>query len=259
MEVHHHPQLEHKSKPWKEYLLEGFMIFIAVFMGFIAENIREGITDREHEKQSMESLLKAVVSDTIQLQRVIGKTTLSNHAISALLVIKGQDLSREEYKRKFYSGIFNGVFIDVYFKGNDAALQQLNASGSLRSIRTQGTTDSIFDYALNNKNITAEEADNYFAFKEVIGRVAKMIDLTIYKDSTMVKRSTDSINNSGAPFAFTGRALPPINADKQLQTEIFNYLTVLSGSNDSYIYLLNNQLNYGRRLIAYLKKEYDLE
>ncbi|MFB9842968.1 hypothetical protein [Mucilaginibacter ginsenosidivorans] len=24
MEVHHHPQLEHKPKPWKEYLLEGF-------------------------------------------------------------------------------------------------------------------------------------------------------------------------------------------------------------------------------------------
>ena len=42
MEVHHHPQLDHKHKPWKEYLLEGLMIFIAVMMGFIAENIREG-------------------------------------------------------------------------------------------------------------------------------------------------------------------------------------------------------------------------
>jgi len=45
MEVHHHPQLEHKPKPWKEYLLEGFMIFIAVMMGFFAENLREHISD----------------------------------------------------------------------------------------------------------------------------------------------------------------------------------------------------------------------
>ena len=51
MEVHHHPQLDHNPKPWKEYLLEGFMIFIAVMMGFIAENIREGIDNRGHARQ----------------------------------------------------------------------------------------------------------------------------------------------------------------------------------------------------------------
>src|ERR1700709_1141220 len=45
MEVHHHPQVEHKSKPWKEYLLEGFMIFVAVTMGFFAESLREHIND----------------------------------------------------------------------------------------------------------------------------------------------------------------------------------------------------------------------
>ena len=35
MEVHHHPDLHHKPKAWKEYLLEGLMIFLAVTMGFI--------------------------------------------------------------------------------------------------------------------------------------------------------------------------------------------------------------------------------
>lgn len=28
MEVHHHPQLEHKPKPWKEYVLEYIMIVL---------------------------------------------------------------------------------------------------------------------------------------------------------------------------------------------------------------------------------------
>src|SRR5471030_2534971 len=58
MEVHHHPQLDHKPKPWKEYLLEGLMIFLAVFMGFIAESLREHIGDRERETLYMESLVK---------------------------------------------------------------------------------------------------------------------------------------------------------------------------------------------------------
>ncbi len=34
MEVHHHPHVEKKS--FKEYFLEGLMIFLAVTMGFIA-------------------------------------------------------------------------------------------------------------------------------------------------------------------------------------------------------------------------------
>jgi hypothetical protein len=36
MEVHHHPNVEKKG--YKEYFLEFLMIFLAVTMGFIAEN-----------------------------------------------------------------------------------------------------------------------------------------------------------------------------------------------------------------------------
>ena len=32
MEVHHHPDLHHKPKKWKEYFLEFLMIFLAVTM-----------------------------------------------------------------------------------------------------------------------------------------------------------------------------------------------------------------------------------
>src|SRR5476651_885120 len=49
MEVHHHPEVEKKGL--KEYLLEGLMIFVAVFMGFIAENIREGIVEKHRETE----------------------------------------------------------------------------------------------------------------------------------------------------------------------------------------------------------------
>ena len=45
MEVHHHPDVEKKGL--KEYILEGLMIFLAVFMGFMAESLREHIGDRD--------------------------------------------------------------------------------------------------------------------------------------------------------------------------------------------------------------------
>jgi hypothetical protein len=41
MEVHHHPHVPNNPKPWKEYLIEGLMIFVAVTLGYGAENVRE--------------------------------------------------------------------------------------------------------------------------------------------------------------------------------------------------------------------------
>jgi hypothetical protein len=64
MEVHHHPDLHHRKKKFKEYLLEFFMIFLAVTMGFIAENVREGIGDREKERHYVESLVNNLKDDT---------------------------------------------------------------------------------------------------------------------------------------------------------------------------------------------------
>jgi hypothetical protein len=47
-----HPQELHKvpGHGWKHYMFEFFMLFLAVFFGFLAENIRENIVNREKEK-----------------------------------------------------------------------------------------------------------------------------------------------------------------------------------------------------------------
>ncbi|MFI5162954.1 MAG: hypothetical protein ACHQHN_16855 [Sphingobacteriales bacterium] len=65
MEVHHHPEVEKKG--FKEYILEGLMIFLAVTMGFFAESIRENITNKEHVKQLTSQLLLDLKTDTANL------------------------------------------------------------------------------------------------------------------------------------------------------------------------------------------------
>ena len=49
MEVHHHPDHIIK-KILKNFFLEFVMIFLAVTLGFIAENVRESISNHEHGK-----------------------------------------------------------------------------------------------------------------------------------------------------------------------------------------------------------------
>jgi len=54
--VHHHPDLHHKKKNFKEYFLEFVMIFLAVTLGFFAENIREHYSDKSKEQEFVVSL-----------------------------------------------------------------------------------------------------------------------------------------------------------------------------------------------------------
>src|ERR1700712_3825623 len=67
MEVHHHPDLHHKAKIWKEYLLEYLMIFLAVMTGFFAESYREHLSERSKEYEYAVNIKKDLVRETTNL------------------------------------------------------------------------------------------------------------------------------------------------------------------------------------------------
>jgi len=48
MEVHHHSHTSRKK--WTHYFWEFFMLFLAVFCGFLAENEREHYVESKREK-----------------------------------------------------------------------------------------------------------------------------------------------------------------------------------------------------------------
>src|SRR5205814_2050083 len=67
MEVHKHPHHVTHKKKWGEYLLEFIMLFLAVFLGFIAENIREHIVEQNRAKEFSGSLVQDLQNDTIAI------------------------------------------------------------------------------------------------------------------------------------------------------------------------------------------------
>lgn len=98
MEVHHHPDVEKKGI--KEYLLEGLMIFIAVMMGFIAENIRENITNREHARELTAQLVQDLKADTSDLNEAL---SFHEHkvepAFDGLFILSQQPLAKVDLKQ----------------------------------------------------------------------------------------------------------------------------------------------------------------
>lgn len=60
----------HKKK-WTEYMLEFFMLFLAVFLGFIAENIRENQVEKDKAKQYLLSFYEDLKNDTIRINALL--------------------------------------------------------------------------------------------------------------------------------------------------------------------------------------------
>jgi hypothetical protein len=99
MDVHHHPQLDHKPKLWKEYMIEGLMIFIAVMMGFFAENIRETLTNSQHVKQLTTRLVQDLKADTAQLNFAYKYQTQIAKYNDTLFTLLQQPLAQADTKK----------------------------------------------------------------------------------------------------------------------------------------------------------------
>jgi hypothetical protein len=142
MEVHHHTQTPRKK--WTHYLWEFLMLFLAVFCGFLAENLREHFIEQRREKQYVISFIEDLKSDISNYNRQIRYRTISQNRADSLVILL---LSPE--RNKHVDSIY--VCVERVGRGNlffysDRTIQQLKNSGDMRLIRNQVASNLIMQY-----------------------------------------------------------------------------------------------------------------
>ena len=142
MEVHHHTQTPRKK--WTHYLWEFLMLFLAVFCGFLAENLREHFIEQRREKQYVISFIEDLKSDISNYNRQIRYRTISQNRADSLVILP---LSPE--RNKHVDSIY--VCVERVGRGNlffysDRTIQQLKNSGDMRLIRNQVASNLIMQY-----------------------------------------------------------------------------------------------------------------
>ena len=256
MEVHHHPDLHHKPKPWKEYFLEFIMIFLAVTLGFFAESFREYRSDRAKEKEYIEGFIKDLSKDVEELNTVISQNYDLAQGIYGLegdfslylnrgkrdsnLIKKTVDsFNRVGVLDRIYDGCTKYLTTSYRFKTHDATMVQLRNSGGFRLIQKDHAADSIATYDLVNLNTEYEE-------KIYVDEFAVIYDLWAHTfDLSYVAGKKDPITES---------ALISGNNDMRY---FYNKVAQLRGTVAQYVNkFLMPQLEYAKRMIEYLKKEY---
>jgi hypothetical protein len=153
MEVHHPHHPTHKKK-WGEYLLEFFMLFLAVFLGFLAENFREHLVEKEKIQQYMHTMVENLKYDTTRC----GGNRKRNMALESRL-----DSFRADINRAIKGEInANKLYYDYLSVGrsfnhaafNTAALTQMQSSGTLRLVKNDVLINEMLDYYNRKTGVT---------------------------------------------------------------------------------------------------------
>ena len=143
MEVHHHPHVEKKN--FKEYFLEFLMIFLAVTLGFFAENIRESIVKKEKEKHYIENIIADLKTDTANIKLSVHMQNLLLKKMETVLKIPIEKLDNFSMQNTLYQNLVPFYASSWIFVQNNNTVTELKNAAGFSVFSNQKAVDSITD------------------------------------------------------------------------------------------------------------------
>jgi hypothetical protein len=142
MEVHHHAHTDRKK--WRHYLFEFFMLFLAVFCGYLAEYQLEHKIEKDREREFMTSMVEDLKTDKFLLSENINLRNNRDNLIDSFIILLSNKDFVNNGNKIYYAGSI--LTLPLFFIPNDRTIQQLKFSGGLRLIRNIKVSDSIMSY-----------------------------------------------------------------------------------------------------------------
>jgi hypothetical protein len=180
MEVHHHPDLKHKKKRWTEYFLEFLMIFLAVTLGFLAENLREHISEKDRAEIYAQSLIADFRADTSSLHQLIFYTKEKIRMVDSLDNNLHAVRSRTNDSLLYTTIIY--IISTFQFDNINGTYEQIKSSGSMRFFN-QTIVNNLNSYdAAADKLKLMEDWENKFLYERLIPQTQEMINYKVIDD-----------------------------------------------------------------------------
>jgi len=248
MEVHKHPHHVMHKKKWTEYVLEFFMLFLAVFLGFIAENIRERSVEKHREKQYLFSLVEDLKEDTQLLEHQIASHRTGVAMMDSFsAILTRPELVRLSGDQLYYFGR-RGPRLGT-FSANVRTFEQLKNSGNFRLITDAETSSRIMSYYERIPSVQQLEAiyaDEFSGYKKLAAQ--------IFEPAVFMNQETETGN-----IVRTTNNPPLQTTDSRLLKQLAIYVIYMNGSRKAILALDEKLLEASKELIGYLQKTYHLE
>ena len=246
MEVHAHSHTPRKK--WTHYFWEFLMLFLAVFCGFLAENFREHQIENQRGKKYIQSLIKDLKNDTVEIRSVISYNIIKFRGLDTLATLLNQPILSEEDEKALYR--LNSTYAsNIYTLGfNDRTIRQLLNSGNMRLLK-QSISDSIMNYCGQPKDeILGQEK----VYEEMSRRLIFSAE-DIFDNSASMKKM-----NSDSSFYRDIRKekMKLITKDKNVLRKYSQMIITARSMLGNYLSMLFEMKKAGGNLLVFLENEY---
>ncbi len=243
MEVHHHPDLEHREKPWKEYLLEGLMIFLAVSLGFIAENVREHLSEESKKKELIEMVSLDFERDLSQLdyhkQTALDKLKRCDSLIHLL------DSNSSNVDQNTYYRLISQMQWWFFFNSNDKSRTEADSKGYLSSVQNSDLAFNILRYNFFHTDYRAVEEEEMKAMDVFKAVIPNITEHSIYDKYTLINYTFPQNSKKG----IKPNKPEDINKTKYALSELKNLCY-------GYLMDIDSLKSYAQKAIQDIKKQY---
>lgn len=244
MEVHVKPHNDQKHS-LKVFLYEFFIIFLAVSLSFIVENIREEYIDHHKEVQYVKSLVNDIKLDTTQLSSIIKYNQKQFKGIDTLLRIM-ENPNNKDIVKNIYIYSFEYLNSLNVFAHTDRTITQLKNAGGLRLIQSKAASDSIVTYDALVQDI---EQNGDICLKCFYDISKQQKELLYYK----VSRSKE------LQYLLANSKLELLDSNPKKIDYYFNETLYFGFMIEGYTKKLIKLKIHATQLLETLKVEYDLE
>jgi hypothetical protein len=248
METHAHHIHKAPGTGWKHYFFEFLMLFLAVFCGFLTENIRETSIEGNREKQFVLSVAEDLRLDIHDLDSLLKVRQIRAGRIDSLfLLLNSSDLNTYGKDIYYYARVltYNNSFIN-----NDRTIQELKNSGNFRLISKQQVSDSIMYYDQRVRSYSFTYAREEVLAENYISMLGDYFDSHVFNE--MLKKDKPGVNRP------TGNPRLLITENKQLQ-KLLNAIHFFKAINIAIIFQQNILRGQAESLLHFIREEYHLK
>ncbi len=251
MEVHHSHHPSHKKK-WTEYLLEFFMLFLAVFLGFVAENIREHFIEKRKEKIYMNGFISDLQSDSTVIPDMINYIKLADKQLDTLMYLISSKKIREKAPILYRLALQNRSV--QFFQYTNATFEQLKSSGNFGLITEKTLAAGLIKYDNTIHDLIKKQEERWLrANANQTDYQWQILDATAYTsaDSIHVGAGTTTASNS-----FFSRVPVITKTDEINLVKLYNLFFEKRLILPAYLDMMQALKDENKHLLAEIEKNY---
>lgn len=245
MEVHHH---SHHPKKIKEYITEFVMLFVAVSLGFFAENIREMQIEKHREISYLKNVHEDLQLDFKNIDTVFSSNKIRLDVLDSLfLKFNSNTLSNEDIY--FY---VRNLALRSTFESSRIGFDQIKSAGGLRMIKNKRIISGIQEYEMELDAIAKLEMVREKTLEQARFKLANVFNANIlYRMS--VAQTKDGILRFPRP----AKADDILHQKKEAVNELLNLISIGLNSNRYLNQMLDSLNKIGTGLDQTILEEYE--